>query len=246
MMAHFKKLKTPLGSIETYPTIHAQQRRFQDRGWRDVSARNLWELWASPDFLTTEERRILDAIEPFDEWEEFALFGCHYILLVANNTSHFTVEELSAEGVPVEAPISLPVEVRFSEYTNNCGHRRFAAGLHWKSNRNSTTIGNFAGIGLDTRTNSCDLYATNFSGDIPQPDNHSPQSWPSKRQCHTITDLGDAGAFLCGKFASHIACNTNNNSLGGRISPDGALKDCWLYHKCELRRSNIFLIAIAA
>lgn len=42
MMAHFDKIHTPLGSIRSYPTTHAQEKRFIDLGWSNVTARNLW------------------------------------------------------------------------------------------------------------------------------------------------------------------------------------------------------------
>jgi tRNA wybutosine-synthesizing protein 4 len=203
MMAHFEKLKTPLKAVKKYPTTSAQQQRFQARGWQDVSARNLWELWGSPEFLGPEERKALGAIEPFDEWEEFALFGCHYVLLVANIFIADTIEKQPETEIPVVVSISsLQMEVKFSESPKGCGYRRFAAGLPLKGNRALARVGNFAGAGLETRIDSCDVYATATDNlqDAPQPDTRNSQSYPSKRQCHTITDLGDAGALLCGKF----------------------------------------------
>jgi tRNA wybutosine-synthesizing protein 4 len=87
MMAHFDKLQTPLKAVQKYPTTTDQCERFKNFGWPIVSVCNLWELWGSSDFASISERKELDKIEPFDEWEEFALFGCHYFLLIADTTS---------------------------------------------------------------------------------------------------------------------------------------------------------------
>ena len=224
MMAHFDKLQTPLNAVQKYPTTLAQEQRFKMQGWPDVFVRSLWELWSAPDFLTSLERRELDSVEPFDEWEEFALFGCHYFLLVADN---MTIS--AGSGVCSEKPdqscnvpdpsmgleSSLQSHIVFSEYLKPHGYRRFAAPLSVRStNRGEDRIGNFAGMGSSTRTSSYDVYTNGRLGDLPF-HSHGPQVGPSSRMCHTITDLAEVGALL----------------VGGRTSPDKGLSDCWLYHK---------------
>lgn len=210
MMAHFKKLQTPLGAVEKYPTTTAQHQRFEDLGWNNISARNLWELWSSPDFLSPEDRSALDNIEPFDEWEEFALFGSHYILLTADNK--LGLPQTRATESSFRKSHSLYSETLYSENPSTHGCRRFAAGLPIRSPAGDT-IGNFGGMGLNSRLASCDVYSTNETSN--QLLDLFASSAPSSRMCHTITDLGDAGAFL----------------VGGRTSPDNALADCWIYHK---------------
>lgn len=226
-MAHFEKLKTPLRAVEKYPTTSAQQSRFQSLGWADVSAQNLWSLFSSPSFLRPEERKALDQIEPFDEWEEFALFGCHYVLLVADTSILPDVlKKLPEMGAPIKlSSPSLQVEVRFSESPKGIGCRRFAAGLPLKSSdQASSNVGNFAGMGLQTRVDSVDVYATEAGTlQTPQSIYWRSESCPSGRMGHTITDLGDSGSLL----------------VGGRTAPDSAFKDCWLYHKCELPMSSL-------
>lgn len=214
MMAHFNKLQTPLRAVEKYPTKSAQCQRFKSLGWSNTLAYNLWELWSSAGFLSPSERSSLDLIEPFDEWEEFALFGCHYILLVANNVSSFP--ETSAYGPPQSPTISksLHAEVVYSENANAHGYRRFSAVLPVRSPTGlDDRVGNFAGMGLNNRLASYDVYSTDTIRD--QPFDFIGSSTPSSRMCHTITDMGDAGALL----------------VGGRTSPDNALSDCWVYHK---------------
>ena len=83
MLKHFEKLNTPLRSVHEYPDLHSQKQRFFGLGYGKVEARNLWWLWSDPLFLSPSQRLALDKIEPFDEWEEFALFASHYILVTA-------------------------------------------------------------------------------------------------------------------------------------------------------------------
>jgi tRNA wybutosine-synthesizing protein 4 len=212
MMAHFNKLQTPLGAVEKYPTTYAQHQRFEALGWSNVSARNLWELWSSPDFLSSADRTALDVIEPFDEWEEFALFACHYTLVTADNKSAFTQSRAPEASSAVN--LSSQADILYSENPNGHGCRRFAAGLPIRSPAGTGhRVGNFAGMGLNSRLASCDVYSTNETAN--QPFDFFASSAPSSRVCHTITDLGDAGALL----------------VGGRTSPENALADCWVYHK---------------
>jgi len=218
MMAHFVKLNTPLGAVEKYPTTESQEQRFAHLGWTNISVRNLWNLWSSPDFLTTEERLSLD-IEEFDEWEEFAIFGSHYFLLTAENLrtdlhGKSAVPRTIVGDESNNCFLNPQVNGSYFENPKSQGIRRFAAPLPISElRRKADTAANFGGMGLTTRVNSYDVYSSK-----PGPfvlNSLKPDSWPSVRMCHTITDLGDVGALL----------------VGGRRSPNIALKDCWLYHK---------------
>jgi tRNA wybutosine-synthesizing protein 4 len=163
MMAHFKKLQTPLQAVEKYPTTEAQQKRFQSLGWPIVSIHNLWELWSTPDFTSSAERKHLDSIEPFDEWEEFALFGCHYFLLVANTPCAFSkLESRSGQNEIPAAPMLM--DAMYAEYPKGNGLRRFAASfasVGRAGTRPRDMIGNFGGMGLTTRLNC--TFEQNFS-----------------------------------------------------------------------------------
>lgn len=232
MLAHFDKLGTTLKPVLAYQTTKAQEKRFTDAGWPTVRASNLWELWGSDDFLTPEERIAVDEVEPFDEWEEFALFGCHYTLLTAH-TKAVECAEATSKGEPEVLPGQmwnqsktassdetlsheqiLQVEVGYTENPKNTGIRRFAALLSMRGfNGHSDLQGNFGGHGLNNRLDSIDVYQK--SGDDGLFFQTPITSGPNSRMCHTITDLGDAGSIL----------------VGGRTSPDRALEDCWLYSK---------------
>ena len=222
-MAHFVKLNTPLRAVQKYPTTGAQEERFKNRGWSKASARNLWRLWNDPTFLTSEERISLDAVEPFDEWEEFALFGCHYFLLVASTAAETSGWE-SSEGKPSSSSNdcsnhtvvpSIAFEMEYSENPKAQGSRRFGAVMPLKSqNRTQDIVGVFGGMGLNTRLNTYDVYTADLAGGMHS-SGRAASVVPSSRMCHSITDLGEAGALL----------------VGGRTSPDNVLADCWLYHK---------------
>lgn len=80
MLAHFKKIGTPLQSVSQYPTIDAQRRRVRDAGWSSVSANDLLKVWHE---LPRELRLLAEEAEEFDEYEEFFLFCQHYCVVTA-------------------------------------------------------------------------------------------------------------------------------------------------------------------
>ena len=218
-MAHFTKLGTPLHSVQRYPTTQHQKDRFRNLGWKSARARNLWELWSAPDFIDDAERRSLDRIEPFDEWEEFALFGCHYVLVIASTADKPHEQENNAtetgRGRPQDAASS-SANALYSEYPRVGGCNRFASAISIvsSSKSSSTVFGIYGGVGSTTRVSSIDVYsigdATALKSNV-----YSSAPTPSARMCHTTTDVGAVGTLL----------------VGGRLSPDNALGDCWLYHK---------------
>ncbi|KAF2263362.1 LCM-domain-containing protein [Lojkania enalia] len=212
MLNHFKKLSTPIHAVHKYPTLLQQQTRFLHAGWRTVDvARNLWDLWSDAMFTSPQLRRGLDLIEPFDEWEEFALFGCHYFLLVASNVEshnfHPKDSSLSANGNAesddavhntrvVLASQSLAAHAALSP-------RRFGAAFMLQND----SVGFHGGQGPQRRLETIDVL--NRSGLKAEVD--ETLSVPPARVCHTITNLSNTGALL----------------VGGRASPLQALADCW-------------------
>lgn len=179
------------------------------------------ELWGAPDFLTPEDRSSLD-IEPFDEWEEFAVFGCHYFLLVADNSSVSCNSQaldkyqanVETNGVATEIT-SLQATLTFCESPKDKGLRRFGSAFAFRDSSSTThAIGVFGGMGASSRTATCDSYVPSTARDINIGTGEWPSS-PSARMCHTMTDMGDLGALL----------------IGGRTGPDNSLADCFIYHK---------------
>ncbi|KAK1597786.1 leucine carboxyl methyltransferase [Colletotrichum navitas] len=210
MLKHFDKLNTRLKSVHRYPTVASQKKRFESLGWPSTESWTLWETWSDDLFMTAAERRALDTVEAFDEWEEFALFASHYFVMLAS-TSHPEVDghvsrplaELSVQSY--QSPMSTSV------YEAGRGHRRFGAAMLIENPDGQALISHNFGQGPNGRLNSEDLYRIS-SHPVAS---CSPRKGPSGRVCHTLTDLGSAGALLA----------------GGRASPSTAFKDCWLFKK---------------
>lgn len=219
-MAHFKKLGTPLHSVQRYPTTNHQEDRFTKLGWKSARARNLWDLWSDPDFINDIEQTYLNEIEPFDEWEEFALFGCHYVLLIASTTEQVEVQRNTTGNGKSDSEYpegsDYPATAVFSEYSNGKGCNRFASAIPMRSTSrpSDNMFGVFGGVGTTTRVSSVDVY-TSTGSCLNAIRKNTSTDVPSARMCHTTTDLDDVGTLL----------------VGGRSSPDNAYGDCWLYHK---------------
>lgn len=65
-------------------------------------------MWNDPAIVSVDQRLALNNMEPFDEWEEFVLFGSHYFLLIANRSS------LMQDGPRPETPEETPEMVLIS------------------------------------------------------------------------------------------------------------------------------------
>lgn len=223
MLAHFQKLKTPLHTIGT---MDAMRQRFAAAAWPEsaIESHSLWELWSEPTLLSPEQRRMLEAIEPFDEWEEFALFASHYFLLLAerkadqdytfkpyrhslaaNRASIMPALSISSGASDVEPENYLHVQ----EFPGSQVPRRFAALVPPSSRgQDGDAIGLHGGLGTQERLDDCDTYSWfETAQHIDGP------PLRSGLMCHTMTRLG----------------GTNNCMLvGGRTSPDRAIADCWI------------------
>ncbi|TAQ86262.1 hypothetical protein B7494_g5426 [Chlorociboria aeruginascens] len=248
MMAHFNKLQTPLRPMLNYPTSYAQEQRFRALGWNQASACNLWKLWSSSDFIGPAERQALDRIEPFDEWEELALFGCHYFLLTANNT-HF--QELSYVGLHnfkessnlIQSPnfeVNPRAEAFFVAYPKQQGYRRFSAVLRIRGrDQENDLIGNFAGMGLNTRIVG---FTTNGSilGRGCSSQNVTGEFLVWSRRLRWVKCTYTSSERPCATYGATFAVfpsdfsqdqpHSNRGLLAGGISEDGLLqKGVWIW-----------------
>jgi tRNA wybutosine-synthesizing protein 4 len=231
MLAHFEKLRTPLRAVGS---MEQMKIRFAIAGFPDtgIDIRSLWELWSDPTFLSAEQRRALDKVEPFDEWEEFALFGSHYFLLVAekepgkdytqkstraNRTSIFAgsgrrgsiVSSTTNGGESPQYHFGPEDTLQTHELLEPHNFRRFAAVLNpTKMHDEVDIVGLHGGLGTQERLSSCNTYT--------RLENTPAVDGPPLRNglmCHQITSLG----------------STSNVVLtGGRTSPDKASAECWL------------------
>lgn len=203
MMNHFHKLQAPLHSIHKYPSLRMQEDRFTSKGWLSASARSLWEVWNDNSFLSASQRMDLDKVEPFDEWEEFALFASHYFLLTASTSDKEGRETTKVEQCSSlsKAPLAL-----FSYTPRIQRHRRFAAVVP----DSGDSLGVHGGLGNQTRMVSTDVYVA--GKEITEPVQNLPPNGIPARMCHTITALQDGSCLL----------------VGGRASPAVGLSDCWI------------------
>ncbi|KAI9809943.1 MAG: hypothetical protein M1825_000376 [Sarcosagium campestre] len=213
MLKHFRKLQSPLRSVQQHPSLDSQHQRFYTNGWSSVNVRDLWSLWCDSDFVKVDERVHLNSIEPFDEWEDFALFASHYFLLVATNSqtreegtaicgfsdaSSRTRDDLEAKR--------LDAEVRFAHHENltGLGRRRFAAPFQVAG-----SVVNHGGTGTIGRLGTVDSFSRGKdSSRVAEGDRQI-----LTRMCHSISAVDGNTVLLA----------------GGRTSPEHARSDSWLY-----------------
>ncbi|KAL8365813.1 hypothetical protein RB595_004540 [Gaeumannomyces hyphopodioides] len=215
MIRHFERLNTPLKSIDKYRTLSDQRNRFVERGWLKVECCSLWDAWSGDQFLSEAERRRLDSVEPFDEWEEFSLFGSHYMLLQAS-VPHVTPVPSDETPTHTSSP-SLPsvrARVSFSEQQGAQGPRRFGRTMTFPDVLGRHLIADVLGMGSSGRLRSIDLYTPDGKTQGPI---LRAVSGPSGRVCHSLTDLGEYGALLA----------------GGRTSPSSPMSDVWIFEKAS-------------
>ncbi|NXE15765.1 TYW4 protein, partial [Lophotis ruficrista] len=82
MQQHFRQLNSALHSLAQYPDCEAQQRRFFEKGWTKCSVMDMNEFFTC--CTPEEEQQRVQALEPFDEYEEWHLKCSHYFVLTAS------------------------------------------------------------------------------------------------------------------------------------------------------------------
>lgn len=100
MLQHFRRLNSPLHGLELFPDVEAQRQRFLQAGWTTCSALDLNEFYRR--LIPADERRRVETLEPFDEFEEWHLKCSHYFILAA-----------SRGDILSETPVFLPSEASF-------------------------------------------------------------------------------------------------------------------------------------
>ncbi|KAI0016277.1 LCM-domain-containing protein [Xylariomycetidae sp. FL0641] len=226
MLSHFDKLKTPLKSVFTYRDLSAQQRRFMRLGWSYAEALSLWQVWADDTWVSPHQRRELDKVEPFDEWEEFALFAGHYCVVIAKSVSE-SVASKTVEDLYQRTPKTsiLDAKIHFKPYAGLRGQRRFGAALQLTDPLGQDCLANTLGLGTNNRLKSSDIHVPA----IPRRYLPLRGTGPSSRLCHTTTDMGHFGSLL----------------IGGRASPSVALRDCWHFSKESCTWSRVQDLPVA-
>ena len=194
--------------------------------------KSLWDIWRDPINVSSEIRRAVDAAEPFDEWEEFILFACHYFLLVASTSTTGTENtSIPTDTLNNDRHTSGSFSPRASHSYRTMDLRRpnLDAALYQKRFgtthiSDSQTIAYFGGSDTQRRTNGIDLFCVGRAPPAKQRDS-GPGIFDilrirltdriEPRMCHTVTRLVTGGVLLA----------------GGRASPDRPLADCWLFEE---------------
>jgi tRNA wybutosine-synthesizing protein 4 len=211
MLRHFDKLKTPPRSVGAYPTLRDQQRRFQSKGWEHVEIWDLWDAWCSDRFLSNVERRALDDVEPFDEWEEFMLFARHYFIVHAVSTGHHSPCTSTVVEGPGAEDIGEHLAVELVQHEADAPKRRFGNAVITSDLLGQPFALNMFGLGANSRADTYDVHGLGHHDAAL----NLPLTGPVPRMCHAVTDLGDFGLLLA----------------GGRGSPVRPLSDCWVLKK---------------
>ncbi|KAG7463300.1 tRNA wybutosine-synthesizing protein 4 [Solea senegalensis] len=85
MQDHFNKLNSTLHALRQYPDAATQTRRFLDKGWEQCVCLDMNDFYLR--LVPEEERRRVDVLEPFDEYEEWHQKCSHYFILTASRGS---------------------------------------------------------------------------------------------------------------------------------------------------------------
>ncbi|AAS51726.1 ADL194Wp [Eremothecium gossypii ATCC 10895] len=203
MLSHFKSNDSPLQSVSSYPTISEQEVRFKRLGFKNVNAGDMHQLWRS---LDKELVSKVQAVEPFDELEEFYLFCHHYIIAHATNDLSFRfgpkyafpqVPQSPSKSCSSNSPMELVTAV-----DTDLLQRKFGASVVVDSD---TILFSFGCLHNK-------LENILVMGDHDGAFKISKGPAPPARMCHTFTKLDDRTIFL----------------VGGRQSPTKPLGDAWL------------------
>ncbi|KAK9376858.1 S-adenosyl-L-methionine-dependent methyltransferase [Lipomyces chichibuensis] len=203
MLRHFNRFNTPIKSVYKYPTVEDQINRFSSRGWNSVLCTDLQTFWYN--HVSTEEKRRMEGVEHFDEWEEFFLFCQHYILLVAG-TGNMTKSGQS--GVSLRSS-TVDGAWNIDTFDSPSLRRRWGAA----TSTSDSSIVYFGGLSPTTRLATSVLVTSKDAASF----NIKSTTHPSPRMCHAIVDLAPE------KFLM----------TGGRGSPAAPLSDCWIFNSCS-------------
>ncbi|XP_074427726.1 tRNA wybutosine-synthesizing protein 4 [Larus michahellis] len=82
MQQHFSQMNSALNSLARYPDGEAQQMRFFEKGWTECNVMDMNEFFTC--CIPEDEQQRMQALEPFDEYEEWHLKCSHYFVLTAS------------------------------------------------------------------------------------------------------------------------------------------------------------------
>ncbi|KAF3932308.1 hypothetical protein ABW19_dt0206975 [Dactylella cylindrospora] len=230
MLSHFRKINSPLQAIGNYPSLKSQVDRFLSCEWKSVNACDFYGAWCN--LITQSEKEFVESTEAFDEHEDFVLFCQHYFFLCASATSSkydpigidpwsggdwcsckdgaIATDAALENGIPdSERPVRLHWE---KSPSFKIGRRKLGAAA-WVGPNKSVYYG---GSDNKSRLSSTVLLDHPSQAVVDATLGET----PSQRVCHTLTAIGSGKVLL----------------VGGRGSPNSALKDCWMYSATEWKR----------
>ncbi|CEP64750.1 tRNA methyltransferase PPM2 LALA0_S13e02168g [Lachancea lanzarotensis] len=212
MLQHFRSNNTPLQSVSLNSTLSAQHERFQRCGFHFTNMKNMIDVWNS---LPSGTKKKIDAIEPFDEYEEFLLFCHHYVFGHSTNDRYFPMKGLPVLKRQAVEKMSLLCHMHLKSLMVdklNLLQRKFGSSTLLPSGQILYSHGCYASRLSDT------LLIDPASNRVEVVSSVSHQ--PSARMCHTLTALNDELCVL----------------VGGRGSPNKACDDIWVLRKTEQRQ----------
>lgn len=179
MLAHFAKLLLPLKCALVYPGPEDQCRRLAACGFATVTAESMNSAWDR--LVTGETKQMVERVEPFDEHEEFYLFGHHYVLVKAETAGaggfhHPPVPGATGTALRTVRTAPLPFD-----------HRKYLAGC--------VLDNRYYGFGGMAFSRLGDLHVLSLDSSTARTDFPSP---PSARMCHSFTSLTQSTALLAG------------------------------------------------
>uniref|UniRef100_A0A0B6Z319 tRNA wybutosine-synthesizing protein 4 n=1 Tax=Arion vulgaris TaxID=1028688 RepID=A0A0B6Z319_9EUPU len=85
MQNHFHSIGSPLKCITSFPSLESQRKRFLSTGWAWCEALDMNTFYYH--HIPTQERKRVEHLETFDEYEELNLKYSHYFILTASTVS---------------------------------------------------------------------------------------------------------------------------------------------------------------
>lgn len=179
MLYHFDHLRSPLQCVKDYSTKEKQRNRFRQY-YPNVAVVDMFESWQQ--LVLEEKKRLIDTVEPFDEWEEFIVFCQHYVVIHAtNSTTRILVESNEDEALLLAQQLDLklielekPLDLKFPAACET-SHGVYVHGGMWQT-RNDDLL---------------ELIGSSFSA-------AEVQEKPEARMCHSLTSLQDGRLLLVG------------------------------------------------
>ncbi|XP_013402426.1 tRNA wybutosine-synthesizing protein 4 isoform X2 [Lingula anatina] len=185
--------------IHTYPDADSQEKRYRELGWSSVHSMNMNHFYTN--ILDLEERRRVDTLEPFDEYEEWHLKCCHYLVLCAYRGSCSALSQDMMGKKVVAQPHASSDSLPFDTFSPSFSVKRYGH-VSLTSAKHLIMFGGFGEeAGQHRRLDGIYLFDLEQQG-VPIRINISGSHTIGKRMYHTATLLSDQRIFVYGGRSS--------------------------------------------